>query len=118
MSDRVAWVLEFKVQDGKDAEFVSVMRDMVASTRNEPKCLNYEWTKREDGKTYHIYERYADSSAVLTHMKGFGENFAERFLATITPTGFTVYGSPNSAVREVLSALNPTYMADAAGFAR
>ena len=118
MSDQVAWLLEFEVKDGKDTELSAVMQDMVAATRNEPKTLNYEWSRSEDGTTYHIYERYADSDAVLSHLQGFGENFAERFLAAITPTRFTVYGNPNEAARDVLSGLNPTYMADAAGFAR
>lgn len=118
MSDHVAWLLEFDVKDGKDTEFGAVMRDMVAATRNEPKTLNYEWSRSEDGKAYHLYERYADSDGVLTHLQGFGENFAERFLAVITPTRFTVYGNPNQAARQALSGLNPTYMAAAAGFAR
>lgn len=118
MSNHVAWLLEFEVQHGKDAELGSVMQDMVASTRNETKALNYEWSRSEDGKAYHIYERYADSDGALTHLKAFGENFAERFLGAITPTRLTVYGNPNETAREALSALNPVYMADAAGFAR
>jgi hypothetical protein len=94
------------------------MRDMVAATGKEPRALVYEWSRSEDGRAYHVYERYADSEWVLTHLKGFGENFAQHFLSAIRPTGLTLYGHPSPAAREALAGLSPTYMSDAAGFAR
>lgn len=118
MSDHVAWLLEFTVKDGKDDAFAAVMKDMVAGTQSEPKTLNYEWSRSADGGSYHIYERYADSDGVLTHLQSFGQNYAERFLDAINPAALTVYGRPNDAVRDALSAFGPVYMADVAGFAR
>ena len=119
MSDNVYWVLELAIKPDQADAFKAVMSDMVAATEaNEPDALNYEWTLSEDGATCHIYERYADSAATMTHLASFGANFAERFLAALEPTRFTVYGNPSAEVREALGAFGPAYMTPTAGFVR
>lgn len=119
MSEEVYWMLELEVSPERDAEFKALRAEMVKKTREgEPGTLNYEWHTSPDGRTCHIYERYADSGAVLKHLESFGANFAERFLAILKPTRFVVYGAPDRAAQEALAGLSPTYMHPADGFSR
>ena len=119
MSEHVYWMLEVELGAGQDAAFSDLMAEMVRVTQaNEPGTLNYEWHRGADGKAVHIYERYANSDAVLTHLGSFGANFAQRFLAIMKPTRFTVYGAPNAAVREALAGFGPVFMNTVGGFGR
>jgi quinol monooxygenase YgiN len=119
MSDQIYWVLELSVKPGEADNCKALMNEMVAATEaNEPDTLSYEWTLSADGTTCHIYERYTDSAASLAHLGTFAATFAERFLAALEPTGFTVYGNPSAELREALGAFGPAYMTPAAGFTR
>ena len=117
MSDSVFFVLELEVKPGQIDDLRTVMREMVELTRLEPGTLNYEWFLSDDGARCHIYERYADSGAVLAHGATFPENLNERFL-TFQPTRLTVYGRANEAVGEALSALAPAFLQPLGGFVR
>jgi quinol monooxygenase YgiN len=115
----VFWMLELSLKPGNEAGFTALMTEMVAATSaNEAGALSYEWSLSCDGATCHIFERYADSAAVLTHLGTFGERFAGRFLEMLTPTRCVVYGSPSPQVKEGLAVLNPVYMRLVGGFNR
>ena len=118
MSENVHWVLELAIKEGELDNFKAVMNDMVAGAQEEAGTLNYEWFVSDDGKTCHIYERYADSAATMVHLGNFGANFAERLLATVDPTRFVVYGDPSGDVRDALAGFGAVHMAQIAGFAR
>ena len=119
MSDPVYWLLELEIKSGEMDNFKVLMNEMVKATQdNEPNTLNYEWTLSEDGKTCHLYERYADSGALMTHLGSFGKNFAERFLSFLTPTRFVVYGNPSDEVKQALADFGPVFMAPIGEFAR
>jgi quinol monooxygenase YgiN len=119
MSEAVHWIVEFDVKDGKLEELKSVMNDMVTATKaNEPDTKSYEWFISGDGKRLHIYERYANSAAVLIHMKTFGEKFAERLLATADATRFVVYGNPTAEAKNVLDGFGARYFGQIGGFTR
>lgn len=118
MSEVVSWSLQLAVRDGRLDEFRSLMEEMVDSTRAEAGTQAYEWFVSEDGGACHIYERYADSSATMAHLNTFGSRFAERFLACVEPTGFSVYGAPRDEVRSVLDGFGATYLGGFGGFAR
>lgn len=119
MSSNVCWMLELEIQDGRDKEFRALMEEMVDATRaNEPATLDYEWSTSADGKHCHIFERYEDSAAAMTHLGAFGEKFAGRFLELLQPVRLVVYGSPSPTLREALGAFDPIYMDPAAGFSR
>lgn len=119
MENQVYWVLELELQTGQENAFHSLMEEMVAATQaNEANTLNYEWSTSADGKLCHIFERYADSAAAITHLETFGEKYAKRFLEVLKPIRFVVYGAPNQALKDVLAGLNPTYMQPVAGFSR
>lgn len=113
----VTYLLTLEVKDGQLEAFRGVMEDLVASTREEPGTLVYEWYLSEDGRTVQILERFEDTAAYLTHGDGFAP-FAERFLATVDIRSFTVFGDPDEGARERLAGLSPTYMAGLGGFRR
>lgn len=115
----VSWILELSVKPGREVELMALMTEMVAATgANEAGALSYEWSLSADGSTCHIFERYADSAAVLAHLVVFGEKFAGRFLELLTPVRCVVYGSPSQQVQEGLAVLNPVYMRPVGGFNR
>lgn len=118
MSDAVHWVLMLEVKDGKLDEFKALAAEMVAATQEEAGAQIYEWFVSDDGSAVHLYERYADSDATLTHLGNFGANFAGRFFGCADPTGFYVYGSPNEAAAKALTGAGATLMGPIGGFAR
>lgn len=118
MEGQVSWVLETAVKPGELDTFKVLMEEMVEGTSKEPPTLNYEWYISEDGGTVHLFEKYADSDAMIAHVSGFLEKWAARFLACLDVTRFTVYGDPNAAARELLAGFGPTYLGPWGGFAR
>ncbi len=118
MSGAVSWMLEVAVKPGELENFRALMSEMVDTTRREEGTLAYDWSISDDGSECHIYERYADSDAVMIHLASFGKNFADRFLAAVDPTRLVVYGGPNEAVKEGLSGFAPVYLEPFGGFFR
>lgn len=119
MSGSVHWVVEAEIKEGKLDAFKELMDEMVEATRaQEPEALTYEWYVGEDGQRCHLFERYKDSAAVMTHLGNFRRNFAERLMAVVTLTGVTVYGDPDESVRGALSDFDPHYFSMIGGFAR
>src|SRR5215207_9493335 len=115
-ADEVAWLLELAINPGAGDTVRAVMEDMVTSTTAEPGALSYAWFRSADGRLVAISERYTDSAAVVTHLTTFGETFAQRFLAAMTPTRMTVFGAPSEEAKQALSALNPMYLGYFGGF--
>jgi quinol monooxygenase YgiN len=112
----VAWLLELAVNPGQFDAVWALMEEMVASTRAEPGALGYAWFVGEENRTVALYERYADSAAVLAHMATFGERFAPRFLAAMAPSRLTDLGDPSEKARQTLAGLTPTYLGFLGGF--
>lgn len=111
MGENVTWLLEVNIKDGELGNFKELMNEMVDATQNnEPGTLNYEWFISEDEQSTQNFERYADSSAAMTHLVAFGERFAERFLSIVEPTRLGVYGNPSDEVRGVLAGFGAAYM--------
>jgi quinol monooxygenase YgiN len=98
--------------------FQELVEELVASTKQEPGTLIYEYFLSADETVLHIYERYSDSAAAVAHLKTFGEKFAGRFLELATPTRFSVYGEPSEEAKAVLDGFGATYLGTFAGFAR
>lgn len=118
MENHVSWVIELAVKDGALDTFKELMEEMVAGTSEEPGTLGYEWYISADAGTIHIFEKYADSEAMVTHVSGFLEKWAGRFLECVDPTRFVVYGDPSVAAREMLAGFGPTYLGPWGGFSR
>ena len=120
MSDtHVAWMFELLPRDGRDTDLDALMAEMVGATeRNEPGTLDYEWFLSEDRRRVHLFERYVNSQAAMTHLVTFNERFMKRFFDILKPERMVVYGAPDEAVRDALSKLGPTVMPLAEGFSR
>lgn len=118
MPNNISWNLQLTINEGKADEFGALAAEMAASVEAEPRTLQYEWFIGEDGHTCHINERYVDSEAAITHIASFGANYAERMMAIITPTQFSVYGDPSAAVREALVGFGAVHMKHLTGFRR
>lgn len=118
MQDHVSWVIELAVKPGQLDAFKQLMEEMVAGTSSEPGTLNYEWYVSDDDGTVHIFEKYESSEAMVTHVNGFLEKWAERFMGCVDPTRFFVYGNPSPAARELLAPFGGTYLGPWGGFAR
>ncbi|HEV3272212.1 MAG TPA: antibiotic biosynthesis monooxygenase [Candidatus Methylacidiphilales bacterium] len=117
MSEEISWLLEVDILPGQLENFRAVARDLIASTQSEPGTLAYEWNLSEDQTVCHIYERYKNSDAVLTHVRGFGA-FAERFMQACRPTRFHIYGTPNDDAKATLADFSPLYFSPLGGFHR
>jgi len=118
MSDIVSWNLQLSIREGRYEDLEALVQEMVESTRSETGTLMYEWFVSNDKSTCHIYERYADEEAVLTHLDNFGSKFAERFMGCLEPTVFYVYGEPSDTVRSALDGLSAVYLGPIGGFSR
>ncbi|HSH01692.1 MAG TPA: antibiotic biosynthesis monooxygenase [Anaerolineae bacterium] len=119
MNDNIFWLFEVEIKDGQYDSFKSLMEEMVAATQaNEPGALNYEWYISEDKTKCSIYERYADSGAVLAHLGNFGKNYAGRFMSMVKVRNFTVYGDPNEAASNALTGAGAKIIGRWGGFVR
>ena len=118
MEDHVSWVVELAVKDGALDAFKELMEEMVAGTSQEPPTLAYEWYISGDGDAVHIYEKYTDSDAMINHVSGFLEKWAERFMTCVDVTRFVVYGDPSAAARELLDGFGALYLGPWGGFSR
>jgi len=118
MTNNVYWVLEFAINPGRFNDLKTLMADQVEVTKNEVGTLNYEWAISDDQQVCHVYERYQDSAAAVTHLKSFAANFAARFAKVGKFTRLVVYGGPSAQVKDALAGLSPVYMAPFGGFRR
>ena len=115
----VAWMFELAVREGREAELRALMAEMIEATeRDEPGTLDYEWYVTDDGRRLHLFERYADAGAAMTHLATFGERYMSRFFKVLAPERMTLYGAPDDRVRGALAQLAPQVMARVAGFSR
>jgi len=118
MDSQVYFVLELQIQPGKADDYKAIMDELVGASQNETETLNYEWNLSEDSNTVHVYERYANSAALMVHLNMFGENYAERFLEIFAPVGLNVYGAPSDEAKEALAGFGARHFKPVGGFAR
>jgi quinol monooxygenase YgiN len=110
MGDQVSWRVELAVKPGQLDNFRTLTGEMVESTRNETGVLSYERFVSEDGRVFHVYERYADSASAMADLRTFVKKFSVRFLSMVERTRFTVFGSPSDELKRVLDGFGATYM--------
>ncbi|MAK61776.1 MAG: antibiotic biosynthesis monooxygenase [Ponticaulis sp.] len=62
-------VVHLEIQDGKQADFEAVAKDLVAKVKaNEPGTLMYDLFKKQGSETdYYFLEKYADADALAAH---------------------------------------------------
>ena len=115
-TDDISWTLALELAEGQDNAFSALMAEMVGATQEEVGAKPYEWHR--SGSTVHINERYETNENAGIHLGNFGENFAERFLAVLSPTGLDVYGRAEGGVRERLAGFGATFYDQVGGFGR
>jgi quinol monooxygenase YgiN len=118
MEGHVSWVIELAVKDGALDTFTDLRDEMVSGTSTESETLGYEWYISADDRTVHIFEKYANSESMVSHVGGFMQKWAERFLACVDVTRFVVYGDPSPAARELLDGFGAEYLGPWGGFSR
>jgi quinol monooxygenase YgiN len=116
MSENVNFLFELAVNPGRFDDLKALMPELVEANRKEVGMLTQEWAITDDQQICHLYERFQNSAAVMTHMQSFGDNFAKRFFEIFKPTRVVVYGTPSEEVKNALSAVNPVYMGPLEGF--
>lgn len=117
MSAEISWVFEAAVKPDALDKYSALAREITADNQaDEPGQQILEWYI--NGQDVHIYERYQDSAAALTHVQRFLEHFAGRFLDMCTPTRMSVYGQPSDELKAAITGFNPTYLEPLAGHTR
>jgi len=115
---QVSWLTQCAVKDGRLDELKELMDEMVAATSEEPGALNYEWFISADGGTLHLYEKYADSAAMVDHANAFVERWARRFMTCVEVQRFTAYGNPDEAAQKAMAPFGGKQLGTLGGFAR
>ena len=118
MTENVYWVIELAVNPGRFEDLRTLIAELLEANRKEVGFLTCEFASSDDRQVCHIYERYQDSAAAMTHLESFGAHFAARFMEVVKPTRLVVYGTPSAQVKDALAGLNPVYMAPFGGFTR
>ena len=116
--EEIYWIVTCAVRPNQLAEFKMVVGQLVAAAKEEAGTLAYELAVDADQSTIHIFERYRDSDAVVSHVTQTFGPFAERFLTLVKVSGFVVYGTPSAEAQKVLVGFNPVYMSLFDGFTR
>jgi quinol monooxygenase YgiN len=116
MSEEVSWHVELVIKPGKLDDLRALTDEMVAATRLEPGTLNYQRFVTENGEFLHIYERYTNSEAALTHLKNFTARFGERYSALVERRRFVFFGMPSTELRRFLDRLGAIYVNPLGGF--
>jgi quinol monooxygenase YgiN len=112
----VAWLFELEVQPENRQALEALVPEMIAETKKaEPGSRAYQIFTDGASKIC-VYERYDDSAAALEHMKNFGEKFAGRFMALVTPVRFTLLGSPSPELLEVVGPIGALVHTPLAGY--
>jgi quinol monooxygenase YgiN len=107
---QISWRVELAVKPGQLNNFQALTGEMVEATRDEPGVLSYERFVTDDGRFVHVYERYVDSIAALSHLRTFEKNFGERFLSMVDRIRFTVFGNPSDELKSLLDGFGATFL--------
>jgi quinol monooxygenase YgiN len=110
MQNHVSWWVELAVKPGQLANFEKLTAEMIEATRTEAGVLSYQRFISNDNQIIHVYERYADSSAAVAHLRRFREVFSDRFASMVERRRFHVYGDLSTELRTLLDEFGVTYL--------
>jgi quinol monooxygenase YgiN len=115
--NEIAWLFELEVKPENRDALATLVPEMVEETKkSEPGSRAYQIFVNEGAVS--VYERYDDSDAALEHMKNFGEKFAGRFMALVTPVRFTLLGTPSAELLEVVGPIGATVNTPLGGYVK
>ena len=118
MTENVNLLIELPVEPDSFEDSKTLWAELVEINRKEIGMLAQEWAISDDRQVCHVYERFQDSAALMTHLQLLGENFAEFFSKIMKPTRIVVYGTLSVEAKDALAAFNPVFMGPLAGFRR
>jgi quinol monooxygenase YgiN len=119
MSTQVHFLVDLTIHEGKFDSFEGIAQEMIASSRQEPGDLRYEWCLSADRKRCRIIETYADSAAALAHIKGPAvQEGVPKLLETSSLNRFEVYGDPGPQAAAMLAGFGAEIFAAWSGFSR
>lgn len=117
MDGEISWHVELSIKPSQLESFRALTGEMVEATRREPGVLSYQRFISEDGKTVHVFERYANSAAARAHLQIFAKKFAERLQKLVGRKSFVVFGDPTAELKAALDAYGATYAKPFGNFA-
>lgn len=95
-SDKVHFVVDLSIGEGKFEDFVTTVKLMTDGTAKEPGALGYEWFLSDDHSRCRLLETYANADAVQKHLAGaVVQELVPKLLAFATISRFEVYGTPD-----------------------
>ena len=118
MNENVYWVIDLAVNPGRFEDLKTLIAELLEANQKEVGFLTCEFAISDDRQVCHIYERFQDSAAVITHLQLFGANFSARFFEILKPTRFVICGTPSVEVKDAFAQFNPIYLAPLGGFRR
>lgn len=115
----VHFLVDLTIHEGKFDSFEFIAQEMIASTRLEPGALGYEWCLSTDRRLCRIIETYADSDAVLAHLKGPAvQDGVPKLLDASSLSRFEVYGDRGPQAAAMLAGFGAEIFAPWCGFRR
>lgn len=118
MTNQVQYTTEFRISEGKIAEFKSMMQSIIEAVgKNEPDVYAYQvYLNDEENKAF-IVERFKDSDAVLLHLANVRPVFP-KLLAIAPVVRLDVFGNLTKAADDALRSLGGNIYKYHAGFVR
>ena len=108
----------FKVQEGKLAEFQELMKDFVAKTEGEERCLYYDFFVLASENQVYCREAYIGAEGVLTHLSNVEECIGKALeISELFRLEIVGPEEELANLREPLKDLKPDFYARAAGVA-
>jgi len=118
MNDEISWHVELALSPQRSADFISLTKDMIESTKLEDGVLAYERFINDDRTKILVYERYMNSESAIKHLRAFHEKFGNTFAKLVKRENFFVFGYPNTELREILSNLGAEFLNPLGGFSK
>ena len=103
---------------GQMDNFKQVVSKVIAAVAQEPGTLMYEWSFRQDQKTFDVIELYQSSEAALAHVKHVVAEFGKDLGQVQKGLQLTIYGTPDAQVKQAVEGFNPVYQIYFEGFIR
>jgi quinol monooxygenase YgiN len=115
----VRFLVELTIHEGSQAAFEAIAREMVAGSEQESGTLGYEWFVSNDRRRCRLIETYANSNAVLTHLKGpvVGQ-LVPKLLEQSKLDRFQVCGDPGPEAAAMLTGFGAEIFSNWWGFSR